>query len=226
MDNFYCIGLDLSSSHFGMVIMEADGKLDEDIPWKAIVPLKKQEIDDFSCRVPQRKKGESKNNFDARRRDFMFCAFEMLYRDCCLEYLIPVFINIEDYAYNAKNSQGMTGIAEITGIIKQYLYDGDVPLRLTAPTKLKKFATGRGNAGKRVMIESIDKNRFDIPKKLYAYDAQGNLEGPATDLADAFWLAEILRVEMLIREGRMKLEDLNVKQQEALTEVLHEPLIV
>jgi crossover junction endodeoxyribonuclease RuvC len=62
----------------------------------------------------------------------------------------PSMVVIEGYAYGAKNQREALG--ELHGVIRLALHQATVPFALVAPTQLKKFATGIGNANKDTMI--------------------------------------------------------------------------
>lgn len=62
----------------------------------------------------------------------------------------PNMVVIENYAYGAKNQRETIG--ELHGVIRLALHQATVPFALVAPTQLKKFATGVGNAKKDDMI--------------------------------------------------------------------------
>jgi Holliday junction resolvasome RuvABC endonuclease subunit len=74
---------------------------------------------------------------------------------------------IEDLPTHAK-SAGITGM--VHGAIRTYLLDQRIPYVLITPASLKKYATGKGNAGKpemavaaykRLGIEGVDDNQVD-----------------------------------------------------------------
>ena len=55
-------------------------------------------------------------------------------------------VAIEDYSYG---SQGKVfHIAENTGLLKWKIWQAEIEYKLLAPTVIKKFATGKGNAKK------------------------------------------------------------------------------
>ena len=93
-------------------------------------------------------------------------------------------IFIEGYSYGSKG-QAIFQIAENGGILKyrlsQYNY------RILVPSVIKKFATGKGNADKKMMYEQFTKDTntnlmkaFDIP----------TLNNPITDIVDAYYIAK------------------------------------
>ena len=102
------------------------------------------------------------------------------------------FVLMEDYAYAAK---GRTfALAENMGMLKHKLWCNDVPFDMVAPAKVKKYATGKGNAGKDKMYESfLEETGVDIfteffPKK---EDDRSKIPGPVSDIVDAYYICQM-----------------------------------
>jgi hypothetical protein len=68
-------------------------------------------------------------------------------------------VALEGYAYNAKGR--VFHIAENTGILKYKMFQRGVPLDIVEPTKVKKFATEKGNASKAGHVFSIYSRNHD-----------------------------------------------------------------
>ena len=165
---------------------------------------------------PYNKKKESRSAFIGRRREFV-CTF--LYNSVLRiedKTDVDIYVCLEDYAFSAR-SNSITSIAELTGIFKKDLYDYEIPLRLHAPTCVKKWATGKGKAKKREMFNHfMHYSKFVIPPALFT-ETKSGLDGVGTDLVDAFYLLDMMRTEWLVREGRLSLESLaENKRQEFL----------
>ena len=105
-------------------------------------------------------------------------------------------ISIEGYAFAAKGSR-IFQIGEATGILKTLLThssEGSLinqgrNLTTIAPSANKKFATGKGNADKKMMYDAFvedTNNRFDLINTL----GLKKLDSPAHDIADAYWLCK------------------------------------
>ena len=77
------------------------------------------------------------------------------------------------------SSQGMAGLAELGGVIRLLLLDMGIPFIVVAPATNKKFATGKGNAEKDLMLKRVFQH--------WAADMSNNNE------ADAFALAQFGR---------------------------------
>nr|DAY81857.1 MAG TPA: RuvC [Caudoviricetes sp.] len=89
----------------------------------------------------------------------------------------PSLAVIEGYSYGS--SHGMAGLAELGGVIRLLLLDMGIPFIVVAPATNKKFATGKGNAEKDLMLKRVFQH--------WAADMSNNNE------ADAFALAQFGR---------------------------------
>ena len=98
-------------------------------------------------------------------------------------------IALEGYAY------GGTGrvfhIAENTGILKYKIYKTGIPLGVYAPSAIKKFATGKGNADKELMYRSfVEETKIDLLKM---FDFKGrNIKNPISDVVDSYFVCKRL----------------------------------
>jgi len=91
---------------------------------------------------------------------------------------------VEDYAFGAKGQ--VFHIGENTGLLKHKMYQRRISFDTIAPTALKKFATGKGNADKARMNEAFEEQtNFSVRKKLNCSENQWN---PASDIVDAYFL--------------------------------------
>lgn len=88
---------------------------------------------------------------------------------------------IEDYSMGSKGK--VFHIGENTGLLKHKLWTRDHKLILLAPTALKKFATGKGNADKLVMHEAFVK---ETGVDLSSLGKPGT--NPTSDIIDAYFL--------------------------------------
>lgn len=103
-------------------------------------------------------------------------------------------IGLEGYAYNATGR--VFNIAENTGILKFKLWENRIPVEIIEPTKVKKLATGKGNADKESMVNSfyaetgMDLHTIITPNK--------SLVGsPVTDIVDSYYICKYLVTEVL-----------------------------
>lgn len=86
-----------------------------------------------------------------------------------------VVIVIEDYAFGSQVGKMFTR-AELVGMIKRMLFLKDFEIYLVAPTSMKKFVTGIGNARKQEVIAAA--------KQKYGF------EGKNDNICDALCLAK------------------------------------
>lgn len=71
----------------------------------------------------------------------------------------PSLVLIEGYSYGAKGAATLS-LAELGGVVRQRLLAHAMPVIEVPPSVLKKFATGRGNAGKAEVVSALSK-RYD-----------------------------------------------------------------
>jgi Holliday junction resolvasome RuvABC endonuclease subunit len=96
---------------------------------------------------------------------------------------------IEGYSMGSKSSS-LFQIGENTGTLKHYLWKSDISFDLFAPTSVKKYATGKGNAPKDRMweafLEETDCNIFHILGL-----EQGKSWNPVSDIVDAYYICKM-----------------------------------
>jgi Holliday junction resolvasome RuvABC endonuclease subunit len=86
---------------------------------------------------------------------------------------------IEGYAHGSKYQTHQTG--ELGGVIRLGFFQKDIPLVVVPPTKLKKFASGKGSHKKgetKIVMVGAAIRRLDY-------------EGNSHDVADALWLLQM-----------------------------------
>lgn len=205
------IGLDLSVNHAGIVVLK-----DNAIDSYFINPKKKYSnlnVSSTFIALPQRQKDVDIDNYAEVRKLFIGNVISNLIEQE-LTTQDNIYISLEDYAYGS-HSAAMTSLAEMIGHIKAIIFNyQNAHIRLHDPNSVKKFATGNGIASKRLMVTSAKENGFDISEELIdvlkkkTRTGEMEFDGPATDLADAFWLAKMLQLELALRAGTILLEDL------------------
>lgn len=95
-----------------------------------------------------------------------------------------VHILIEDYSYGSKGK--VFHIAENCGLLKYLLWKEGYKYTTVAPTVVKKYATGKGNADKQKMYEAFYENtQLDL---ISVFSKTGRLTSPVTDIVDAYYL--------------------------------------
>ena len=96
-------------------------------------------------------------------------------------------VGMEGYAYGAKGR--VFNLAENMGLLKYKLYKHAIPVTIVEPAKVKKCATGKGNADKQVMYETFSKETNTNLKALFD---QKTLSNPVTDVIDSYYVLKAL----------------------------------
>lgn len=211
----HIIGLDISLDHAGIVSLQSHGNL---YSYCALSDVRRYELEDPTHIWPLSKKDkeEPKEVFRLRR--------VIEYEEYLSKFGIfrkhesktnQVVTSIEGYAYSSQ-STNICQIAELTGNIKRRIFESGGCIRIHDPLSVKLFATNKGNATKKEMVQAAIECGFAIPdglikkknvkkkgKRVEEYD------GPATDLADAYFLARMLWTELMVRDGKIDLKDLS-----------------
>jgi hypothetical protein len=96
-------------------------------------------------------------------------------------------VGMEGYAYGAKGR--VFNLAENMGLLKYKLYKHAIPVTIVEPSKVKKCATGKGNADKQVMYETFSKETNTDLKSIFN---QKTLSNPVTDVIDSYYVLKAL----------------------------------
>lgn len=96
-----------------------------------------------------------------------------------------LYILIEDYAFAAKGR--VFNLAENCGLLKYLLYKEGYKFSTIAPSVIKKYATGKGNANKELMYACFyDLTQVDL---MSVYSSRGRrIDSPVTDIVDSYYL--------------------------------------
>ena len=98
----------------------------------------------------------------------------------------PMKVTIEGYSMGSKGK--VFHIAENTGLLKFKLWEKNIAYETPAPTTIKKFATGKGNADQARMYECfVSDTGWDLELKL------GGLRtsNPISDIVDSYFICNI-----------------------------------
>jgi len=208
------LGLDISLDHSGVVTLNKDGKV---VDYLYTTTSKKlSEVDPkHSFLLSKKGKEESKDVFRLRRlREIASALLE--YDDGFFFKIVPnMYFSIEGYAYSSKTTS-ICQIAELTGFLKQMIFAGGGKLRIHDPLTVKLFAVSKGKCLKKdIVLEAL--KAFTIPdglikrKKVKVKGQDEKIEeydGPATDIADAYFLARMVFMELKLRSGKVMLDKL------------------
>jgi len=98
-------------------------------------------------------------------------------------------VALEGYAYSAQGR--VFNIAENTGILKYKLWQSQIPVEVIPPTRVKKFASGKGNSDKLSMYEAFTKET-SIPLMDVISPDKSKISNPVSDIVDAFYICKYL----------------------------------
>jgi hypothetical protein len=96
-------------------------------------------------------------------------------------------VGMEGYAYGAKGR--VFNLAENMGLLKYKLYKHAIPVTIVEPAKVKKCATGKGNADKQVMYDTFSKETNTDLKSMFN---QKTLSNPVTDVIDSYYVLKAM----------------------------------
>ena len=108
-------------------------------------------------------------------------VFDNLPTDCKI-------VGIEGYSFGSKGK--VFQIAENTGLLKHKFWKQQIPMKIVAPTEIKKFATGKGNATKQLLEECfVAQTGVNLREILGQSEKQMN---PSSDIIDSFFLLSLI----------------------------------
>lgn len=194
-------GVDFSKNSPGVVSFILDDNLNiEDVDYLGFTTVKKTAALDKNLVYYHK---------DAFNNDIAKAIFlRDVIKGYILDNYIIDYVAFEGYAFNAKGK--VFDIAESTMCTKLFFYENEVSIRIYDPNSIKKFATGKGNAKKEQMDKVFDKDTFDhLPAG----------KSPRVDLVDAYFVAELLRMELKLRLGLINLKDLPKEKIEIFNRV-------
>ena len=97
-------------------------------------------------------------------------------------------VALEDYSYG---SQGKVfHIAENTGLLKWKIWQSEIEYKLLAPTVIKKFATGKGNANKEKMYESFLQETSRNLQEEFVIKSE-KIGNPTSDIVDSYYICKM-----------------------------------
>jgi len=217
-------GIDLSLNHWG--VCQIDYQSGKCIDYRYMTSKKtkynKNVLNAFLLKGQDKKGGESKENYEERRKQFIVqtLANFVCYNNENGWRKGLIYIALEGYAY-AASTRGIIQIAEATGCLKSILYKYEKFVRIHDPLSVKLYATGKGNCLKKDIVLKAKECGFSISdsliekgiKKSKRFEDREEYKGAGTDLADAFFLGRILRTELMLREGIEDLKDLDENER-------------
>jgi Holliday junction resolvasome RuvABC endonuclease subunit len=98
------------------------------------------------------------------------------------------YVGLEGYAYGA-SGRAIFQIAENCGLLKYKLWEAGITVDVIPPTKVKKEATGKGNADKRRMVDAFELDTGVNLQKLIT-PKRATIGSPVSDIADAYFICK------------------------------------
>ena len=98
------------------------------------------------------------------------------------------YVGLEGYAYGA-SGRAIFQIAENCGLLKYKLWEAGIAVDVIPPTKVKKDATGKGNADKRKMVDAFMLDTGIDLQKLITPNRR-SIGSPVSDIADAYFICK------------------------------------
>ncbi len=125
----------------------------------------------------------------------------------------PTHVAFEGYSMT-RAPVASRAMGEVGGVLRLLLADLGFPFRVYPVEAVKTFATGNAAAEKAEMILAC-RDRWEEPN----FTRFGKTEGAAGNLADAYVIAQLLRLELRVRRGEEVLEDLDPTSRAVLQRV-------
>lgn len=208
------IGCDISLNHGGFCWFDVDGQV---VEWKFFHDVKKYISAEPTHGVftgMKKRPDETSHAYDVRR----LVNYLGMFNSHVLCTHVPnrsgeLYFSIEGYAIGqgSKNTNRLLQIAELTGTLKNQIYTYGGLMRIHDPKTVKMYAC-HGSATKTVMREAASQDGFELPDSLFKVKKvkgkPDDLDGPGTDVIDAYWLGKMLVMELKLRAGEAKVSDL------------------
>jgi len=218
------IGLDISLNHTGFTALNI--KTGEVCFYAYITDKQKFVLSKQVCVCFNKRLKLNTNNTETREvvRSRLVRQWILgVVKDMKKRNMIITHAAIEGFSF-ASTSRSMYQIGGLVEGVKSILYNRKILMRTYSPKTIQSWA-GVGNVNHKVaMIQNaiVDGN-FDalandrLLSVIETKSGKDRVECPASDLADAYWLAHMLRTEILLRTGDMNLKnDLTDKRRKLL----------
>lgn len=96
---------------------------------------------------------------------------------------------IEGYSFGSTSSM-ICQIAENAGLLKHKIYKMGTPLTIAEPSKIKKFASGKGNATKPILYQSfVEQEQVQLRD---TFNMSGDVWEPMAGVIDSFYMCKYL----------------------------------
>jgi len=222
--SYLAVGADISVNHSAVVALTAEGQCAtvRYLCSKKMDAKKRLGGERVLIKIARHK---TKEQFEMERlvwlRDYYDTITEWLAGVAIANKAGAVYVAQEAYAFSAGQRRSKDGmpigggskpyqIGEAGAIFKLACKDLGFKMRLHDPSSVKMFATGLGNAPKddvrNAVYKMIYEDRSGLELECFPSDKDGGVQG---DVADAYVLAMMARLEVEVRAGRVSLADLD-----------------
>ena len=114
-----------------------------------------------------------------------------LLSDWAMSILSGCQVFIEGYAFATSGKSHVRSVAENTGLLKYKMHKVRQNFFSVPPSKIKKYATGKGNANKDLMYDAFSKESNTPPDLQKILRPKSNkLTNPTTDIVDSYWICK------------------------------------
>lgn len=197
------LGLDISLNHGAAVAVDENAKMVGHWYYTDVAGVADRGKGGVGARLVRDKKGE-RHQEEMKRLAWV----ERWLDKTVLVPLGPDYAGIEDYALRAE--QGAHQLGEIGGIARILLWFRGIPFRRHDPISVKMYAAHDGTAQKDLIEDSV-RERWRVYFGHYnAPPPAGKKQSRTTseDLADAYAIARLVRLEYQLRAGLVTLAEL------------------
>lgn len=146
---------------------------------------------------------------DKQQRDMLRVCFWNAYLAKLFDLLRPTYVGIEDYAYRATDTAYQLG--EVGGAARYHAWRVGAKVRLHDPQSLKMYAVHNGTADAHETMVGVQE-RWPATKDLFDRYQSGKDQRTVEDLCDAFAMAQLVWLEVQLRDGREQLSKLHPKE--------------
>tara|TARA_R110002020_G_scaffold331387_2_gene546919 strand:- start:835 stop:1395 length:561 start_codon:yes stop_codon:yes gene_type:complete len=100
------------------------------------------------------------------------------------------YVCIEGYSYGSTGR--VFNIAENMGILKDRIWEFNLEFEVAAPSAVKKFATGKGNANKEKMYDQFCEENPKTDLKGFLTPRASKVINPVSDIVDSYYILQYI----------------------------------
>lgn len=196
------LGVDLSMNHGAFVLLRNGSLLDyRFVTDKSVLAKKAKKYGEYLAAAKIK---------DMIERDFLRLAFWYVYSNQIFKELPSEFLGVEGFAYRA--SQNAHQIGGVASVFRVKAWIRRLKIRVHGPETVKMFAADDGNAAKSEVRYAMHEKYPETEKfDEYAHGSGSSEFQIPEDLCDAYAVAQLLWLEVQLRNGWIELKDLSPK---------------